>query len=254
MQLHRLKQLIKYGWIHAGDISSQLGGRRKWRIFFDILHCFQKYGMWSNQYLKEGFWELDKIQRKKVGEEYLKRNKEKESWVQDFYRNRKFLAKWSKYEIEKSPSKRAKRNAMYIKHYGMGPGCNIEYGVDLSRQHHLSGSLKIGSNVLLAKKVFIDYSGDVIIEDNVKIAAGVSIVSHHHDLDAYQEGRDVPTRLVISKGSHIGTQAVILDSCNYIGKYSRIGAGAVVTKDIPDYCVAVGVPAKVIKEIPQKDN
>lgn len=45
----------------------------------------------------------------------------------------------------------------------------------------------------------------------------------------------------------IGSRAIILDSCNYIGLHARIGAGAVVTKDVPDYSVVVGVPARVIK-------
>lgn len=133
----------------------------------------------------------------------------------------------------------------------MGEGCMIEYGVELSRQHHLPGTISIGSHVLLAKNAFIDYSGEVVIEDDVKIAAGVSIESHHRDMDAYRKGLDIniPSKLTIAKGAFIGTHAIILDSCHYIGKYARIGAGAVVTKDIPDYSVAVGVPAKVVKEI-----
>lgn len=138
----------------------------------------------------------------------------------------------------------------------MGEGSIVEYGVELSRQHHLPGSIKIGNHVLLAKHVFIDYSGEVIIDDNVKIAAGVSMESHHRDLEAYQQGKDVniPTKLHICDGAYIGTHASILDSCNYIGKHARIGAGAVVVKDIPDYAVAVGVPAKVVKVLPHEED
>ena len=71
----------------------------------------------------------------------------------------------------------------------------------------------------------------------------------------YNQGKDVniPTELVIGEKAYIGTRAIILDSCNYIGKYARIGAGAVVVKDIPDYAVAVGVPAKVVKIIPHEE-
>ena len=106
-----------------------------------------------------------------------------------------------------------------------------------------------GDHVLFAKNVFIDYSGFVTIENNVKIAAGVSIESHHRDLEAKEKGLDVniPTRLLIREGAYIGTHAIILDTCNYIGKNARIGAGAVVTKDVPDYATVVGVPAKVVK-------
>lgn len=54
-------------------------------------------------------------------------------------------------------------------------------------------------------------------------------------------------KLLIEEGAVIGSKAIILNSCNYIGKYARVGAGAVVTKDVPDYATAVGVPAKVIR-------
>lgn len=85
------------------------------------------------------------------------------------------------------------------------------------------------------------------------MAAGVSVETHHRDLQAYNEGRDVNigTSLTIEEGAYIGTRAIILDSCNYIGKYARIGAGAVVVKDVPDYAVVVGVPAKVVRYINQ---
>ena len=87
--------------------------------------------------------------------------------------------------------------------------------------------------------------------NNVRFGAGVSVESHHRDLQAMKEGKDVniPTQLHICEGAYISTYAIILDSCNYIGKYARIGAGTVVVKDIPDYSVAVGVPAKVVKEL-----
>lgn len=252
---YRLKQVFKYGWHHAGEIKSKEAVEQSRIVLFcDIFRCYFRYGMWSNQYLKERFWELDKSKRNEIGEIYREKNREKELWVDDFYKNRKFLAKWSRYEIETSATKREKRNLAYKEQYKMGDGCMVEYGVELSRQHHLPGSIKIGNHVLLAKHVFIDYSGEVIIDDNVKIAAGVSMESHHRDLEAYQQGKDVniPTKLYICEGAYVGTHAIILDTCNYIGKHARIGAGAVVVKDIPDYAVAVGVPAKVVKMLNQE--
>ena len=58
---------------------------------------------------------------------------------------------------------------------------------------------------------------------------------------------DIQSHIEIADGAVIGTRAVVLSDCHYIGKYARVGAGAVVTKDIPDYAVAVGVPARVVK-------
>lgn len=70
-------------------------------------------------------------------------------------------------------------------------------------------------------------------------------------LDAYKEGKDIniPTSLLIEENAYIGVNAIILATCNYIGKNARIGAGAVVVEDVPDNAVVVGVPAKVIKHI-----
>ena len=55
-------------------------------------------------------------------------------------------------------------------------------------------------------------------------------------------------RVSIGDGSYIGINAVIVGNVK-IGKHCVIGANSVVTKDVPDYCVAVGSPAKVIKRI-----
>ncbi|MDD6184489.1 MAG: acyltransferase [Bacteroidales bacterium] len=253
--LHRLRQVVKYGWQHARQISEgTFGGKKRIPLFFDVIGSFLKYGMWSNQYVKEEFWKLDKEQREKTGGRYRKANLEREEWVKDFYENRRFLAKWSKYEIEASARKREKRKDAYAARYAMGDGCVVEYGVEFSRQHYLRGDISIGKRCTFSKNVFIDYSGDVLIEDGVKMAAGVCVESHHRDLGAYILGKDlnIPTKLHICEGAYIGTHAIILDSCNYIGKYSRIGAGAVVTKDVPDYAVVVGVPAKVVKIVEPK--
>ncbi len=76
------------------------------------------------------------------------------------------------------------------------------------------------------------------------------IESHYHPFHSdHNKSRDLvePTSLVIEDGAVIGSRAIIMPSCHRIGKHARIGAGAVVTKDIPDYAVAVGVPAKVVR-------
>lgn len=248
--MKRIKQVIKYGWIHAGQVmnTDNKGFFFRIRIFFDILFCFFTYKMWSNQYLKERFWTLPSVRRQELGIIYKEQGIVRDAWQKDFQKNRRFLYKYTsrKYEL---PNLREKRNIAYAKQYNMGKGGMVEYNVELSRQHYLNGTISIGENVLFAKNVFIDYSGFVKIEDNVKIAAGVSIESHHRDLEAKEKGLDVniPTELLIKEGAYIGTHAIILDSCNYIGKYARIGAGAVVTKDVPDYATVVGVPAKVVK-------
>lgn len=108
----------------------------------------------------------------------------------------------------------------------------------------------IGKNCIINENVNIDTTGNVIMDNNVKIGVDVLIFTHIHNLFTKPK---VPvdditaTTLKIDDGVVIGARAIILSSCHYIGKNARIGAGAVVTKDIPDNAIAVGVPAKVVK-------
>jgi UDP-2-acetamido-3-amino-2,3-dideoxy-glucuronate N-acetyltransferase len=54
---------------------------------------------------------------------------------------------------------------------------------------------------------------------------------------------------IVKSGARIGANATIIGG-NTVGKEAMIGAGAVVTSDIPDYKVALGIPARVVKEVP----
>lgn len=164
MNLKRLKQVITYGWKHAEQAMriEKKGIFFRIKIFIDILYCFNTYKMWSNQYLKEQFWTLTKEHRNKIGEIYKEKGKIRDEWQKDFSENRRFLLKYTsrKYEL---PHLREKRNKAYAKRFNMGKGGFVEYNVELSRQHYLNGTISIGNNVLLAKNVFIDYSGFVDI-------------------------------------------------------------------------------------------
>lgn len=169
---------------------------------------------------------------------YAKEQK-KRRWIYTFYGSKWFsFPKTFKYRIR-----------AYQKHFNIGKNPIIENGVILSRTHGLKGTISIGNNVLLARNTFIDYSGEVIIKDNVKIGADVIIESHHRDMEAFDRGEDIniPTKLIIEESAYIGIRSIIMSTCNYIGKGARIGAGAVVLKDVPDNVTVVGVPAKIIK-------
>lgn len=91
-------------------------------------------------------------------------------------------------------------------------------------------SIIIGKNVLTADKVYIS--------DNLHSYEDISIPVIEQTVKQIGE-------VVIGDGAWIGENACIIGA--KIGKNSVIGANSVVTKDIPDYCVAVGVPAKIIK-------
>ena len=115
--------------------------------------------------------------------------------------------------------------------------------------------VKIGKNVFIGLDVHIDddHPSRVSIEDNVFITAEVFILTHKRNINKYRKDRwigDCPiinSRVIIQKGAHIGIRSIILPGVT-IGKGAVIGAGSIVTKDIPPYTLAMGIPAKVVKE------
>ena len=122
------------------------------------------------------------------------------------------------------------------------PTATIEFGTLLS-----SASAEIGERVYIGPRCHIGWA---IIESNVLIAAGVHIPSGartHGTSDATTPIRDQAvekTAVRIGTGAWIGSAAIVMAD---IGPDAVIGAGAVVTKAIPQRAVAGGVPARVIR-------
>lgn len=147
-------------------------------------------------------------------------------------------------------------NSRYIQ-IGNKVFINKDAFIQVEPYHHLEfgnhkPKLKIGNNVGIGRGVTICAVSDVEIEDNVMIAAHSFISDNSHGFDKI----DIPIRyqglnnvrpIKIRNGSWLGWNSVIMPGVT-IGKNSVIGANSVVTKDIPDYCVAVGSPAKIVKK------
>lgn len=112
--------------------------------------------------------------------------------------------------------------------------------------------VKLGKNVFINHSAILSSSGGIEFEDGVSVAPGVRIATINHD---FNERHSIYTygKVIIKKNAWIGMNVTICPGVT-IGKYAVVGAGAVVTKDIPDFAVAVGSPAKVIKYLDPKDQ
>jgi len=119
---------------------------------------------------------------------------------------------------------------------------------------HRFRGVHIGRGSKVARSVLVDDSRPdlITIGRDVWVTAGCQLLCHQRDLKFYQ--KDVPVKecplkyapIVIKDGAHIGIGSIIMPGVT-IGKGAVIGAGSVVTKDIPDYTLALGVPAKPIR-------
>lgn len=118
----------------------------------------------------------------------------------------------------------------------IGEKCNIGQNVVISPNVTIGNNVKIQNNVSV-------YTG-VICEDDVFLGPSC-VFTNVINPRSFIERKDEYRETVVKKGASIGANATIV--CGHdIGKYAFIGAGAVVTKDIPDYALVVGSPAKVI--------
>ncbi len=115
-----------------------------------------------------------------------------------------------------------------------------------------SGTISIGKGCSVNDYCVLNGFGGISIGDDVHIAAHTVIVASEHKYEKL--GSPDFSRDMQGKGIHIessvwiGANSVILDGVT-IGAHSVIGAGAVVTKDIPPYCIACGVPAREIRRL-----
>lgn len=126
-----------------------------------------------------------------------------------------------------------------------GRNINVEKGADFGN----GSGISIGNNSGLGVNCAV--RGPLEIGDDVMMGRWVNIMTNSHDtsrtdIPMNQQGHKPAKKVTIGSDVWIGNRVIILPGVN-IGKGSIIGAGAVVTKDVPDYAVVAGVPAKVIK-------
>lgn len=138
------------------------------------------------------------------------------------------------------------------------PGCNIGKGTKIWHFSHIMSNCVIGENCNIGQNVVV--SPEVVLGNNVKIQNNVSIYTGVTCEDDVFLGpsmvftnvvnprsavnrRGQYSETIVRKGASIGANATIVCGHN-IGEFAFIGAGAVVTKEVPAYALVVGNPAK----------
>jgi len=117
-----------------------------------------------------------------------------------------------------------------------------------------SRGVKIGKNCHFSPYVLIDllHPELITIEDNVTIASNSMIFAHvNPTTNEFLKNHGYPRTIkpvVIKNGAIVSVGCIIIAGVT-IGENSIVGAGSVVSQDIPDFCIAVGNPARVIKRI-----
>ncbi len=128
--------------------------------------------------------------------------------------------------------------AVILEKAKIGKNCNI------CAHTLIENDVLIGNNVTIKSGVFL-WDG-ITIEDDVFIGPNATFTNDKKPKSKHYPDRFLST--LIEKGASIGANATILPGLK-IGKYSLVGAGAVVTKDVPDFSIVAGNPAKVIGQV-----
>jgi acetyltransferase-like isoleucine patch superfamily enzyme len=139
------------------------------------------------------------------------------------------------------------------------PYCRIEV---ITENPHLEGPalpprdarIQIGDRVVINSFTHFGAMSRIVLGDDVGIATGVCIEDHHYIYEGASDDKPLKKQpftvadVVIEDGVMIGEHVTVLAGVT-IGRNSWIGANAVVTKDIPAYSIAAGVPARVIRRM-----
>lgn len=131
-------------------------------------------------------------------------------------------------------------------------GCQIDDNSKIGTFVEIQKGSKVGKNCKISSHTFI--CEGVVIEDNVFVGHNVTFINDPYPRAATDDGNlqteddwvCIPTQ--VKKGASIGSSATIMCGVT-IGKNAIVGAGCVVTKDVPDNTIVVGNPARILKKV-----
>jgi len=133
----------------------------------------------------------------------------------------------------------------------LGAGVYVGHRTILKGYHR--GEMRIADGAWIGQQCFFHSAGGIIIGRNVGVGPGVKMLTSTHT----EAGRETPilhapiatAPIVVEDDADLGVGAIVMPGVT-IGRGAQIGAGAVVTEDIPPYAVAAGVPAKALRMRP----
>ena len=136
-------------------------------------------------------------------------------------------------------------------------GCSIGNGTKIGPFVEIQKNSRVGDRCKISSHTFI--CEGVTIEDEVFIGHGVMFTNDPFPRACTPEGAlqsetdwsVVPTR--IRRGASIGSNVTIICGTT-VGHFALVGAGAVVTRDVPDYAIVAGVPAKVVGDVRDREG
>lgn len=134
---------------------------------------------------------------------------------------------------------------------------HVQSGAEIGKNCSLGQNVNIGNNVKIGNEVKIQnnvsiYEG-VEIEDGVFCGPSCVFTNDLTPRARFPKGSANYKKTLIKEGASIGANATIV--CGHtVGKCAMVAAGAVVTKDVPDYALVAGVPAKKIAEVDEQGN
>lgn len=120
-------------------------------------------------------------------------------------------------------------------------GATIGKNCSLGKDTYIDLKVEIGNNVKIQNGVSVYYG--VIIEDDVFLGPHMTFTNDKFPRAFNSDWKICPTR--VKKGASVGANATVLAGVT-IGNYAMIGAGAVITKDVPPHALLAGSPARII--------
>jgi len=128
----------------------------------------------------------------------------------------------------------------------VGKKCSIGQNVNIANNVKIGNYVKIQNNVSVYEGVELEdyvFCGPSMVFTNIKVPRS----------EFPQKGTEYYKKTLVKKSASIGANTIILCGIT-IGEYAMIGAGAVVTKDVPPYALVVGNPGRIIGEVDNKGN